>query len=213
MGDNQISQSRKICNTRFILLIILLLSLTVSSIYLFIQNNRQKELILKYEQCINILKKKSKNKYFAFDFNNQIDSLFSSWLFPLSNFFSDIEVRFPGQYQNFYKKNGNFIVDSELEYIVNVSLAGFTKEEVMIKLLGNHLEISAEHCNRDTKDKEEKNVDTNPKKYSNKIVYNITIPNDIDSDNITANFNNGLLIIKFPKITDKSLKSKEILIN
>jgi HSP20 family protein len=88
-----------------------------------------------------------------------------------------------------------------------VALPGFSKEEVSLELSDNILTVSANTVNHNTnKDDDNSDADNNNPEHITKTIQSVRIPSDIDSDNIKATLNNGLLIITLPRINDGSAK-------
>lgn len=54
-------------------------------------------------------------------------------------------------------------------------------------------------------------ADDNNKEHVTKTIQSIRIQNDINSDNIQATLNNGLLIITLPRVNDGSAKEAKII--
>lgn len=121
------------------------------------------------------------------------DSLFDWINRPVRNFFSNIPT---------IKTD---IQDKENEYELIAELPGINKEDIHLSYKNNYLTISAK-----------KDEEKNEKKYLHKerILKDISRTyyfDNVDYENISAKFDNGLLTINLPKVND--IKENEIVIN
>ena len=193
-----------------------LVALAASTAYLLFQNNKQKEFIKAHTRQINELQSVINSNHLMINFNDYLNSVFNDRKFAFNKFFTDIENKMSELRHSFYETNQNGIastVSNEQEYIVTASLPGFSKDEITIKLSGSNLEIAARHVSQDNSDNEG-NKDTLDKQAKKHIRYRVTVPANIDQNNITAGLNNGLLTIKFSRIIDQTpVEPKEILID
>jgi HSP20 family protein len=193
-----------------------LVALAASTAYLLFQNKRQKEIVQDHVRAINELQSVINNKHLMINFNDYMNSVFNDRWFSFRKFFSNMENQILELHHNFNEKNRNDAVDTvsnEKEYIVTAALPGFSKDEITIKLSGSNLEIAARHVSQDNSDNES-NKDTLDKQAKKHIRYRVTVPANIDQNNITAQLNNGLLTIKFSRIIDQTpVEPKEILID
>jgi HSP20 family protein len=94
------------------------------------------------------------------------------------------------------------VSENDNEFIVEVAVPGFEKQDFNIEIKENALEISSE--------KEIKEEDKNKKYHyfgfsygSFKKIY--SLPDNIDKEKISANYENGILKVLIPK--DKELKA------
>ena len=216
MENNQINSSGS-CRKYYkcILTTVAIMTLAASTTYLLFQNNRQKEIIQDHARAINELQSVINNNRLTVSLNDYLNSVFNDRWFSFRKFFSDMGNQMSEFRHNFYENNRSTIntVSNEQEYIVTVALPGFSKEEITIKLSGSNLEIAAKHVSQDNSDNEgsKDTVDKHAKKH---IKYKVTVPANIDQNNITAQLNNGLLTIKFSRIMDQTpIETKEILID
>ncbi len=86
---------------------------------------------------------------------------------------------------NVYKKNNNWVVD--------VYLAGFSKDEVNVDIQDNRLTISGKH------EEKEENLDVQYMEASRKeFSRTIALPHDVDANASTATFEDGVLRVTMP---------------
>ncbi|MGL4534834.1 MAG: Hsp20/alpha crystallin family protein [Fusobacteriaceae bacterium] len=99
------------------------------------------------------------------------------------------------------------ISEDSKEYLVEVCAPGIAKEDMKVKIEDEFLSISF---------KSESKKEQNEKKYSKKeysyssFERKTAIPKNVLHDQITANFENGILAIKLPKKEMPPENSKEI---
>ena len=215
MENNQIN-SLASCRKYYkcILTTIAITTLAASTTYLLFQNKRQKEIVQDHARAINELQAVMNNNRLTVNLNDYLNSVFNDRKFAFNKFFTDIENKMSELRQSFYKDNLNGkvkVVSNEKECIVTAALPGFSKQEILITLFSDNLEISAQHsANEDNKD----NKDITDKQSQEKIKYTIAVPVNIDRNNVTAQFENGLLTVKFIRIADHvAIEPKEILID
>ena len=124
-----------------------------------------------------------------FDFRRDFDSLFNRFLTgsasttelaPAIGFVPPIEVRFDNQ---------------DKKYHVRVALPGVDPNEIQLNLYGNRLTISGEHKS----DQEKKDSDYVHREFSyERFERTVVLPEDVDTEKLNAEFNNGMLEITVP---------------
>lgn len=95
-------------------------------------------------------------------------------------------------------------------YYLDMELPGFCEENVNIELDNKALTISSKECKEDKKEKNEKKVFIKERRCMS-FSRTFTLPDDIDAENISAVFKNGILTLTMPKI--ELPKPKKILIS
>ncbi|PIY12938.1 MAG: molecular chaperone Hsp20 [Flexibacter sp. CG_4_10_14_3_um_filter_32_15] len=108
------------------------------------------------------------------------------------------------------------ISENESEHLIEVSAAGFNKDQFNIEMEDNKLTISAE-----MKEEKEENTDDDTAKEDKKQTYytrrefrsasfkrSFTLPKNVDSDNIAASYENGILKLTLPKKAEIINKKK-----
>ncbi|MBC2855142.1 MAG: Hsp20/alpha crystallin family protein [Cetobacterium sp.] len=121
-----------------------------------------------------------------------------------SDFFDDKRALEP------FKKNvipSVNLLENDNEYEIDVCAPGIPKDDIKIAITGDSLTISYDY---------EENKEENKKDFTKKeFVYRsfkrtTTIPSDVLRDQITANFENGILALKLPKDHSKKEETKNI---
>ena len=102
------------------------------------------------------------------------------------------------------------IKETDKSYIIKVDIAGLTKKDIQVTIVNQLLTISGER-------KEELNESDNYFHYRERLTgsfnRSFNLPDTVNQDKISANFNNGTLIIKLEKNAEIPLKEKSIKIN
>lgn len=90
------------------------------------------------------------------------------------------------------------VKENEAEYVVEISIPGFDKDQINIEIDRNLLKITAQKQEqKDEKDKNEKII--RQEFSSSSFERNFTLPSSIDREKIRAKQENGLLKISLPK--------------
>ena len=96
------------------------------------------------------------------------------------------------------------VYEEDNDYVVEMDVPGFNKDEINIDVEKGYLTISAEHS--DEKDEENKNYIRKERVYgSTKRQFYV---GDVDEDSIKANFSDGVLKVIVPKKEEISNKKK-----
>lgn len=103
---------------------------------------------------------------------------------------------------------GSFPVElneNEKEYIVKAKLPGVKKEQIEIDVLKQHVTINV--CHRETYLKENKNNQAIQKQETFKqLTRTIPLMKPIHQHNVSALYENGLLIVTIPKLRGKKVE-------
>jgi HSP20 family protein len=97
------------------------------------------------------------------------------------------------------------VYETPEELVVKVELPGVKKEDVDVTIRDNYLIIRAEK--KEEKEEEREHVHIAERVYG-KFERVIPLPADIDTENVKAKFENGVLEIRFPK--KSAVKEKKI---
>jgi HSP20 family protein len=97
--------------------------------------------------------------------------------------------------------------EGEFAYHVDVDLPGVDKDNIKVDVKDNVLTISGERSTKkEIKEEDYLKVETSFGKFSRSF----TLSDDIDSENITASAENGVLEVILPKVKQITQKSKQI---
>ena len=132
---------------------------------------------------------------------NLFDDFFTNDFFPKTDFFS--------KDRNLMRTDVKEMKD---KYLLDIDLPGFDKENINISLDNGYLNISAKVDEKNDSD-DEKYV--RRERYYGECSRSFYVGEDINEDDIQAEFKNGILKIELPKkqIEDKSKEIKQIPIN
>lgn len=111
------------------------------------------------------------------------------------------------------KSVGSFkadVIDKGDQYLLQAELPGFNKEDIYIDLDGNYLTINASHSESTSKSTPEKVVRRERHYSSFSRSFNVS---GINTDEITAEYANGILELHLPKVEEEKPKTKKIEIN
>lgn len=99
------------------------------------------------------------------------------------------------------------IVEQDGQYLMNMELPGFKKEDIQMELKDGYLLISATK-NSNTEEKDDTGHVIRRERYSGSCSRNFYV-GDIRQEDIKASFDNGELKISFPKDTSKQIEEKK----
>ena len=102
------------------------------------------------------------------------------------------------------------IRDEGDRFIMESELPGFNKEDISVDISGNSLTLKAEHKAENEEKKEGKYIRRERSYGTYERSFDIT---GIDSDKITADYKNGILIMVLPKKQPEAPASKKLTIN
>ena len=118
-----------------------------------------------------------RNGFDLFNFINDLDKQFSDTM-PVNSCRTDIR-------------------DEGDKYVMESELPGFEKEDIKLDINGSYLVISAQHENTEEKKEDSGKYIHRERKFgSYKRSFDIS---DVDTDGISAEYKNGILIIDLPK--------------
>jgi HSP20 family protein len=89
------------------------------------------------------------------------------------------------------------IIETDNAFNVELMLAGFDKKDIKLEVNDDTLTIEAE------RKKNETNKYNKTESFFGKVKRSYSLPNYVDSDNINAEFENGILKVTIPKVEEK----------
>lgn len=84
--------------------------------------------------------------------------------------------------------------------VVKADLPGLTRKDIEVKLIDNTLEITGE---KKTEEKVERKDFLKVERSYGKFSRTLRLPEGLDGEHVTANFTDGVLEIKIPRVADK----------
>ena len=126
----------------------------------------------------------------------------------LANYFDQMEKNFFRDFGSSLPDFKTDILDKGDHYLLQAELPGFAKEDIHIDLDGDRMTISATHTSEKEESKE--NFVTRERSYGS-YTRSFDISN-INSDAISATYNNGVLELNLPKkvLPEKTSRKVEI---
>ncbi|MGI6204609.1 MAG: Hsp20/alpha crystallin family protein [Anaerovoracaceae bacterium] len=124
------------------------------------------------------------------------------------NYLDNLEKNFFGDLSTDVSQFRTDVIERDDHFELKADLPGFKKEDISVDLDNDILRISAEHKEEnEEKDENEKYV-RRERRYG-KFVRNFDVTG-IDTDNIEASYDNGVLSLKLPKEKESIPETKQI---
>lgn len=99
------------------------------------------------------------------------------------------------------------IKETDDKYLLDIDLPGYLKEDINMSIEEGYLTISA-HTHSDKEEKEDGKF-VRRERYSGSCSRSFYVGEDVDGEDIKANFKNGILKIEIPKKEEKKLPEKK----
>lgn len=94
-------------------------------------------------------------------------------------------------------------VENEKEYLVELFMPGVKKEQIKVDVEKNTLTVSSET-------NKEEEVKYSVREFASSYKRSFTLPEDVNSDNISASYENGVLKVTLPKVEKAPEIKKQI---
>lgn len=101
------------------------------------------------------------------------------------------------------------IKDLENSYIIDSDLPGFKKEDISVSIEDKYLKIHAERNDSSNVEDKDKGYIRRERSYGS-FERKFVISDDIDSESISAAYENGVLSITLPKKEIKNVESRQL---
>lgn len=128
---------------------------------------------------------------------------FGDW--NLDRFFDLAPARFTGVDRSWYPSMD--VAEHEDHYFVKVDLPGMTRKDVELKLDDSQLLIRGE---RKQEEEQKKDGFYHCERTHGKFERTLSLPSNIQTDKVEANFKNGVLEIRIPKSEESKARNIEI---
>jgi len=135
-----------------------------------------------------------------------MDKLFNEWLFGDDGYYGYSNSRTPAV----------DITENKDAYIFEMDLPGRSEKDINIELKDDILTVESAKQEKSAENKENKENENKfliHERRHPEFVRRFTLPNDVSSDNVSAEFKNGVLTIrieKSPKTAPKRIEIKAI---
>jgi HSP20 family protein len=137
---------------------------------------------------------------------------------PTNRKYYDIDRFFDGLFNNFSISHSSALQDTILspridvaetdnEYCIDIDLPGLVQSDIEVRIDDNILTIKGKR--EENFEQEEKDYHVRERYYGS-VQRSIMLPSNINSDNINAKLENGILHIKIPKQEKETSKRIEI---
>jgi len=113
---------------------------------------------------------------------------------------------FKGKEKNNFNLMKTDIRESENNFILDVDLPGYNKEDIKIDVTDGYLTINAKTSNE--VNEEEKGSYVRRERFMGQCSRSFYVGDDVKQDEIKASFRNGILSLEVPKV-DKTKKEEE----
>ena len=112
----------------------------------------------------------------------------------------------------FFKKNESKMMKTDIReldnnFIIDIDLPGFKKEDIKIDMTDGYLTIAASTENENNEEK--KGTYVRKERYFGKCSRSFYVGDNISEEDITATFKNGILTLEIPKVVKKELPEKK----
>ena len=124
----------------------------------------------------------------------------------LFNYLDNMEKNFFGDMSQDFSSFRTDVIDDGSQFILKAELPGFKKEDIKIDIEGDTLTVSAEH-NDETEEKKDNYIRRERRYGSFARTFDIS---NINADEISADYNEGILSLNLPKLEVKSPETRRI---
>lgn len=95
------------------------------------------------------------------------------------------------------------VEETDDAYVVEIDLPGVKRNDIDIQLSDRQLTVSGE-----VKEKERRGILRRRTRRVGQFQYSVTLPGDVDADNVSAHLDDGVLTVRVPKL--EQAKSRRI---
>ncbi len=130
---------------------------------------------------------------------------FENFSSQIQKYFDELPFMFSGRIDSFTPK---FDIYEDKEFLyVDAEIPGMNKEEIKLTIEDNILTVEGEK--KTSEELKEKNFYRNERMFGS-FKRSFTLPVEVDSQNVEAKYENGLLRIKFPKVNAQPKNERTI---
>lgn len=128
-----------------------------------------------------------------------MDSLFNDFLYNDSSYLLDTKNS-PNEVltKEQYREPIYDLTEDDKNYNLSIEIPGSKKEDIKVNVVDNNLEIKVEHKKENKKEDPKKGYYSYSSKYMG-YYRSFTLPKNVDTENIDAEYKNGVLNLKIPK--------------
>lgn len=100
------------------------------------------------------------------------------------------------------------IRETENEYVLDIDLPGYKKEDVKAQLKDGYLNVSVSH-EENNEEKDEKDKYLRKERYTGSVSRSFYVGENLSEEDIKAKFADGILTLSFPKETPKKVEENK----
>ncbi len=124
-------------------------------------------------------------------------ALMTNWLNEVDDMFRTYSPALRAQPGQTWFSPAVDVRETEKEYLFHFDLPGMNEKDLEIKISGRELNVTGE---RKTADKDESSRSHRNERYFGKFERSFVLPEEVNSEKIDAQFKDGVLTIRIPKI-------------
>jgi len=92
------------------------------------------------------------------------------------------------------------LADRDDEFVLTAELPGFEKDDIDVRVTDSTLRLEAEHAEEtEESDEEEQGEYVRRERHRASVARSISLPEAVETDDISATFDNGILTVQLPK--------------
>jgi HSP20 family protein len=100
------------------------------------------------------------------------------------------------------------IEESDDAYVIEIELPGVSRDDTSVEVRGRRVIVSGER-----KERERNGIFRTKARVTGRFHYEAALPGDIDADAVTAEYKDGVLVVRAPKPESERSKARKIKIN
>ena len=108
----------------------------------------------------------------------------------------DVQKEYSGRFPNY--PVSNVYIEEDGTNVIEIALAGFTKDDVNVEIKSNKLKISAKQTDADNETAESKRIYLHQKLAKRQFETSYSLSSQFDIDNTKVELSNGILKITLP---------------
>ena len=97
------------------------------------------------------------------------------------------------------------IEETDDAYLIEVELPGIKREDASVEVQGRRIIVTGER-----KERERNGIFRTKTRVTGRFEYEALLPGEIDPDNVTASYENGVLVLRAPKPESERVKVRRI---
>jgi HSP20 family protein len=124
-------------------------------------------------------------------------ALMTNWMQEVDDMFRTFSPNLKAQTNKAWFSPAVDVKETEKEYLFHFDLPGMNEKDLEIKILGRELHVSGERKSQDATDSSRSH---RSERYFGQFERSFVLPEEVNSEKIDAEFRDGVLTIKIPKV-------------